>query len=147
MEPSATPVMRKLRMLLPVTGSLFHDCWMMTATRAATVTAPAMLRVRSRESTCRISVTFNQLLIWAARRGPGWPRRGMPLPSDERSAVDAHGLARDVGGLLGDQVHAGGGDVVAGAHAPDGNAAGHRLPGRHGARRLLLRHHGRVDGR
>src|SRR6266576_1798675 len=99
---------------------------MMTATSAATTTTPAMLRVRSRESTCRISVTVNQLL-------PGLPavavagRQGTPLPSDERSAVDAHGLARDVGGLLGDQVHAGGGDVVASAHATDGHPAGHRL--------------------
>src|SRR5882724_7554864 len=105
---------------------------MMTATSAATTNAPAMLRVRSRESACRISVTLNQLLsciLAAPRAGRGrrWPRRGTPLPSDERSAVDAHGLARDVGGLRGDQVHAGGGDVVAGAHATDGHPAGHRL--------------------
>src|SRR6266576_354521 len=100
---------------------------MMTATSAATTTTPAMLRVRSRESTCRISVTFNQLLSWPACRGRRWPPQGTPLPSDERSAVDAHGLARDVGGLLGDQVQAGGGDVVAGAHATDGHPAGHRL--------------------
>src|SRR6266567_6095446 len=107
---------------------------MMTATSAAATTTPAMLRVRPRESTCRISVTFNQLLSLLACRSRRW-RQGTPLPSDERSAVDAHGLARDVGGLLGDQVQAGGGDVVAGAHAADGHAAGHHLARRHRARR------------
>src|SRR5690242_7974724 len=135
MEPSATPVITNPRMLLPVTGSPLHDCWMMTATMAATTTTPAMLRVRSRESTCRISVTFNQLLSSAARRGPRWPRRGTPLPSDEGPAVDAHGLTREVGGLLGDQVQAGGGDVVAGAHAADRDAGRHLLVGRHRANR------------
>src|ERR1700722_8853849 len=94
MEPSATPVSRNPRMVLPVTGSPLHDSPMMTATMAATTTAPAMLRVRSRESACRISVTLNQLLSWPARRGRRRPWRGTPLPSDERSAVDAHGLAR-----------------------------------------------------
>ena len=50
-------------MVLPVTGSPLHDWSMMTATMAATTTAPAMLRVRSRENTCRISVTLNQLHV------------------------------------------------------------------------------------
>ena len=63
-------------MALPVTGSPLHDSAMMTATMAATRTAPAMLRVRSRESACRISVTFNQLLSWPARRGRRRPRLG-----------------------------------------------------------------------
>src|SRR5882724_6020903 len=147
MEPSATPVMTNPRMPLAVTGSPLHDCWTMAATSAATTTAPAMVRVRSRESACRISVTFNQLLSWPARRGRRWPRRGTLLPPDKGPAVDAHGLARDVGGLLGDQVHAGGGDVVASAHAADGYPAGHHLTRRHGPGRQLLRHHGGVDRR
>src|SRR3984885_11741827 len=54
--------MRKPRMALPVIGSPLHDWSMMTATSAATTTAPAIVRVRSRPNTCRISVTFNQLL-------------------------------------------------------------------------------------
>jgi hypothetical protein len=49
---------------------------------AATTTAPAILRVRSRESTCRISVTFNQLLSCAlpaaALTGRGRARRYHP---------------------------------------------------------------------
>ena len=59
---AATPVMRKPMMALPVIGSPLHDWSMMTATSAATTTAPAIVRVRSRPNTCRISVTFNQLL-------------------------------------------------------------------------------------
>jgi hypothetical protein len=43
---------------------------MTTATNAATTTAPAMVRVRWRETTCRISVTFNQLLNCNFCRGP-----------------------------------------------------------------------------
>ena len=46
---------------LPVTGSPLHDCWMMTATMAATRIAPAKVRVRSRESACRISITLSSL--------------------------------------------------------------------------------------
>ena len=57
-------------MVLPVTGSPLHDSAMMKAMMAATTTAPAMSRVRSRESACRISVTLNQLLSWpVCRRG------------------------------------------------------------------------------
>src|ERR1700722_8338715 len=135
MEPSAIPVMRKPRMALPVTGSPLHDWSIMTATSAATTTAPAIVRVRSRPNTCRISVTLTN------------SSGGTSLPSDERSAVDAHGLARDIGGLLGDQVEAGGGDVGAGAHAADGHPAGHRLGRRHRPGRPLLFHHRRFHDR
>src|ERR1700722_4059868 len=63
-------------MLLPVTGSPLHDCEIMTATSAATTTAPAMVRVRSRESTCRISVTLNQLLSWLCLTRPSLAAAG-----------------------------------------------------------------------